>query len=325
MTTSQASETNAPVRLYLVGPTGAGKKSVAIRIFDALRAELIAMDSMKVYRGLEIGTATPEADTLQSVPYHLVNVREPHESFSVAEYIRRVEEIEEQIRGRERRPLFVGGTGLYLERLLNGLFEGPEADWDLRERLKKEAEERGREALHERLAEVDPERASEIHPNDRRRVVRALEVFEKTGRPMSALQEEARRDARCYDHRVALLLWPRETLYERINARVERMIEEGWVEEARRLRERKPLPGKHVLQAVGYSEIFEYLDGERTREEMIEAIKTEHRNLARKQLTRFRNLDHPVRRVEPESDDTVDEVAQRVLERLSGRSGADEG
>ncbi len=252
-----------------------------------------------------------------------MNIRDPHESFSVADYIREAKRVEREIRERGNRPLFTGGTGMYLDRLLNGLFEGPEADWDLRNRLKEEAEEIGRQALHDRLARVDPERADEIHPNDRRRVIRALEVYEKTGRPMSELQKEARREAETYEHRVVLLKWPRDVLYRRIEERVEHMMDRGWVKEAKALKGLHPPPGKHVMQAVGYREIFKYLEGELEYAEMVAEIKQAHRNLAKRQLTWFRNLDHPVREVDLSDETDMDEIVECVKAELQ-KSNSDE-
>ena len=303
-----------PVRFYLVGPTGAGKKRVAVRIAPELDAEIVSLDSMKVYRGADIGTTTPTAEQQSTCPFHLINIRDPHEDFSVADYISEAKQVEQTLRENGKRPLFVGGTGMYLNRLVNGLFDGPEADWELRDELKQEADEKGSDALHDRLKDVDPERADEIHPNDLRRIVRALEVYRKTGRPMSELQDEAAERAARFDHRIAVLNWPRETLYERINERVEDMLERGWLEEARKLKQLDPPPGRHVMQAAGYQQLFEYIDGDLDWEETVEEIKQEHRQLAKRQLTWFRSLDAPVEWVELQKGDSVDEAVEPVLD-----------
>ncbi len=299
-------------RLFLVGPTGSGKSEVAIRLAQEMAVELLALDSMKVYREADIGTATPDEDRRKSIRYHFLNIKEPHESFSVADYIHLAEKREEAIRQRDHLPLYTGGTAMYMKRLVHGLFEGPEADWDLRETLKEKAAEEGRAHLHRQLAEVDPERAEEIHPNDLRRVVRALEVYKKTGRPMSELIRESKEEAQKVDNRIIVLHWPREVLYKRINKRVDRMIERGWLDETRQLLQREPAPGKHIMQAAGYRVLVRFIQGEINLEEAIEQIRTEHRNLAKKQLTSFRNLNYPVYEVDPSEFEDLSEVAEQV-------------
>ncbi len=306
-------EQDQPIRYYLVGPTGAGKKQVGVRVASDLNAEIISLDSMKVYRDVNIGTTTPDREQRLKCPFHLINVREPHEEFSVAEYIDEAKHVERRLRERGKRPLFVGGTGMYLDRLVNGLFDGPDADWSLREKLKQRAEEEGSDVLHERLQEVDPDRADEIHPNDQRRIIRALEVHEKTGRPMSELIREASERAARYDHRIGVLKWPREVLYRRINERVERLMEQGWLDEARRLKNRDPEPGRQVLQAAGYKQLFEFLEDEKDLDEAIEEIKQEHRNLAKRQMTWFRSLDAPVEWIELEEGLSTEDVVEQVL------------
>src|SRR5438105_1941285 len=181
--------------VYLTGPTASGKTAVGVALARRLDTEIVAMDSMTIYRGMDIGTAKPTMAERGGIPHHLVDVIEPWESASVAEYRRWARDAVDAIERRGRRVLFVGGTPLYLKALLRGLFEGPGSDPELRRRLEQEAERHGDPVLHERLADLDPATAARLHPHDRRRIVRALEVIEQTGRPMSALQAEHHRPA----------------------------------------------------------------------------------------------------------------------------------
>ncbi len=275
---------------FLTGPTAAGKTGVGIELAEILGAEIISMDSMAVYRDMDIGTAKPTVEQRRAVAHHLTDVIEPHEAFSVAEYVEAVRRCVEKIETRGRKALFVGGTPLYLKGLLRGLFEGPAADWALRKRLQEEADEQGSEALHGRLAQVDPTTAGRLHPNDTRRLIRALEVFEKTGRPISELQKQfavGREAAAC---RVFVLNWPRRELHARINRRVEIMFDEGLVDEvAGLLKTPEPL-SRTARNAVGYREVIEHLAGRHTLDETIRLVQMHTRQLAKRQETWFRGL-----------------------------------
>src|SRR6516165_1366549 len=213
----------------LSGPTGSGKSQFALQLAEFGNAEIIAMDSMTLYRGMDIGTAKPSAEERRRVPHHLLDVLEPWESASVAWWLERAAECCRDIEARGKRALFVGGTPLYLKALLLGLFEGPPADSQLRRRLAEEARRDGVQVLHARLAKVDPASAARLHVNDVRRVIRALEVWELTGRPISAWQTQWDGAKHPHDDPPSRCLWldlPRAELYARINARVERMIAE---------------------------------------------------------------------------------------------------
>ena len=275
----------------LTGPTGAGKSRLALTLAERLGAEIVSMDSMALYRGMDIGTAKPGPDDRQRVPHHLLDVLDPWESASVAWWLRRAAECCRDIEGRGRRVLFVGGTPLYLKALLHGLFDGPPADEALRRRLTEEAERLGSPALHVRLAAVDPASAARLHPNDVRRVIRALEVWQLTGRPLSAWQTQWTDPSHNPHGRPVLYLNPpREELYARIDARVRQMIADGLPEEVRALR-RLPRPlSREASQAAGYQEMFDHLDGRATLEETVVRIQTRSRNLAKRQLTWFRSL-----------------------------------
>jgi tRNA dimethylallyltransferase len=285
--------------LILTGPTGSGKSRLALALAERLGAEIVAMDSMTLYRHMDIGTAKPAPEERRRVPHHLLDVLDPWESASVAWWLEQAAACCQDIRRRGQRPLFVGGTPLYLKALLRGLFDGPPADAAVRRRLTEEADRHGRQALHDRLARIDPAAAARLHPNDLRRVVRALEVWELTGRPISAWQTqwaEARIEdlgsTRIEDRgpRCLCLDLPRPVLYERIDARVGRMFAAGLVEEARALRRLEQPPGREARQALGYKEVFDHLDGRAGLDETVRRIQTRTRNFAKRQLTWFRHL-----------------------------------
>jgi tRNA dimethylallyltransferase len=280
--------------LVLTGPTGSGKSRMALELAERLGAEIVSMDSMALYRGMDVGTAKPSALDRRRVPHHLLDVLDPWESASVAWWLEQAARVCGEVRARGRQPLVVGGTPLYLKALLYGLFAGPAADEALRRRLTREAEEAGPHALHERLACVDPPSAARLHPNDVRRVVRALEVWELTGRPLSAWQTQwrARRAGPAGEGRPRVL-WldlPRPVLYQRIDARVLRMIEQGLVEEVRALRQLPQPPSRAAAQALGYKEMFDHLDGRAGLDETIRHIQTRSRQFAKRQLTWLRQL-----------------------------------
>jgi tRNA dimethylallyltransferase len=279
--------------LVLTGPTGSGKSALAVELAERLGAEIVSMDSMALYRGTDVGTAKPDAEQRRRVPHHLIDVLAPWESASVAWWLDRAAESVQSIESRGKRALIVGGTPLYLKALLHGLFDGPPADAALRERLADEAGRLGSAALHARLAEVDAASAARLHPNDVRRIIRALEVWQLTGRPLSAWQTQwssTTHHAPRPTHRVLWLDLPRDELYARIDARAVRMFDGGLIDEADRLR-RLPKPlGREAAQAVGYKEAFAYLDGQATREEALRQLRTRSRRLARRQLTWFRQM-----------------------------------
>jgi tRNA dimethylallyltransferase len=279
--------------LILTGPTASGKTALALEIAGSLNAEIVAMDSMTVYRGMDVGTAKPSADERRRVPHHLLDVLDPQESASVAWWLGRAAACCRDIESRGKRVLFVGGTPLYLKALLRGLFDGPPADTAVRGRLEAEAATDGPPALHARLARLDPASATRLHPNDVRRIVRALEVLELTGRPLSDWQTEWREPpdaATLSTRRCFCLEIDRAELYARIDARAERMMKEGLPEEAQALRAAGKPPGREAAKAVGYREAFEYLDGWTSFEEAVARIQTRSRQLAKRQMTWFRAL-----------------------------------
>jgi tRNA dimethylallyltransferase len=291
--------------LILTGPTGCGKTALGVELAARLGAEIISMDSMALYRGLDIGTAKPGPEERRRVPHHLLDMLDPWESASVAWWLKEAARCVADIQGRGRRVLFVGGTPLYLKALLRGLFDGPPADPELRRRLAQEADRSGCQVLHQHLAEVDPASATRLHPNDQRRIIRALEVWQLTGQPISAWQKQwssepnSRNDNRSsiLDPRSSILdprcLWldlPREELYARINARVERMLAVGLVDEVCALRKLPRPLSREAAQALGYKEVFAYLEGGSSLAETVARIQTRSRNFAKRQVTWFRHL-----------------------------------
>ena len=297
---------------FLAGPTASGKSAVALPLARRLDAEIVSLDSMTLYRGMDIGTAKPSREERQEVPHHLIDVIEPHEEFSVADYVAAAERACREIVGRGRVPLFVGGTGLYLRGVLRGVFEGPPADWDLRRRLEAEAAEAGGAVLHRRLQQVDPQAATVLHPNDTRRVVRALEVYQITGRPLS---EQQRQEPLPPGERPEHVYWlqpPRDWLYARINQRVDAMFAAGLVDEVRRLlASDKPL-SHTARQALGYKEVIDALQGGDRLEQAVEQVKTRTRQFAKRQHTWFRNLVE-CQPVAMAGEETAEELAERVV------------
>ncbi len=306
---------------FLTGATAVGKTAVGIALAQRIGAEIISLDSMAIYRGMDIGTAKPPLALRKLVPHHLIDIVDPADEFSVAQYVDAAATAVDEIRARGKEPLFVGGTPLYLKSLLRGLFDGPPADWKLRREIEAELQHVGQQALFDRLSQLDPVAASHIHPHDTRRLIRALEVFRATGEPISHQQlqfEEGRPAEEC---RVFVLRRRREELHRRIQARVQSMVAGGLVDEVRRLTEIPPLPlgegrgegespitkapspcplprgegsicdlGRTARQAVGYRESLAYLTGEYDEDEMIARITYRTRRFAKRQGTWFRSL-----------------------------------
>jgi tRNA dimethylallyltransferase len=285
---------------------------VGLALAQRLGAEILSLDSMAVYRGMDIGTAKPSIDDRRHVTHHLVDFLDPSEELSLARYVELAAGKVAEIRSRGREPLFVGGTPLYLKALLRGIFRGPPADWALRHELEELARERGPEELHARLAAVDTATAGKLHARDLRRIIRALEVYQKTGVPISQLQRQFDQGRPAQECRVFVLQWPRDELYARIDARVEAMFAAGLVDEVQRLMARGQSFSRTAAQALGYREVLAHLRGEHALDATIELVKTRTRQFAKRQLTWFRSLSE-CRSVPMTAGRPVAEAAEEIL------------
>ena len=274
----------------IVGPTAVGKTALSLLLAERLGAEIISLDSMAVYREMDIGTAKVPLEERNGIPHHMIDIVDPSEDYSLAQYVREARDKIDEIQLRGKKVLFVGGTPLYLKGMLRGIFEGPSADKAFRARIQMMLKETSPEALHRKLAEIDPVTAQRLHPNDTRRVTRALEVYELTGKPISDFQNQFEAGTPASECHVYVLQMPRETLYARINKRVDKMIYEGFLDEAKALLERKLPIGSTARQALGYKELFDYLDGKIEYVDAVELIKQNTRNFAKRQETWFRSL-----------------------------------
>jgi tRNA dimethylallyltransferase len=275
---------------FLTGCTASGKTVVGLELAERLNAEILALDSMTVYRGMDIGTAKPSNADRRRVAHHLIDIVDPDKEFSLAAYLQAVEQAVTEVRSRGRCPLFVGGTPLYLKALLRGVFTGPPADWDFRRQIREEVAQVGVEALHERLRIVDPLAASKLPPNDVRRIIRALEVQRETGRPISHWQTHFDEGSQPEECRVFVLDRPREEIHRRIEARVEKMFHEGFLEEVETLQRRYGQLSRTAAQAVGYREVLEQLPAPIDLPATQDRIRTRSCQFAKRQTTWFRGL-----------------------------------
>lgn len=294
--------------VIIAGPTASGKSALAIDLALELKGEIVSADSMQVFKRMDIGTAKPSKDDLQKVPHHLIGIVEPNDDYTAARFRDDAIKAIADIRSRGKNVFIAGGTGLYIKALTQGLFPGPKADPDLRRALEKE----GAEALYERLRKIDPETAASIHPNNLVRVVRAVEVYELTGTPMSTFQKGHGFKDESFECLKIGIDIPREALYRRIDERVDRMIEAGLVEETRLLHDAgfgwdlKPMLG------LGYKEVSMFLRGECALTEAVALLKRNTRRYAKRQLTWFKS-DPAVRWFPPEEKDKIFESVKGHL------------
>jgi tRNA dimethylallyltransferase len=297
---------------YLSGPTASGKTLVALDLADRLNAEIVSLDSMAVYRGMDIGTAKPTADQIARIPHHLIDVVEPVEDYSVSQFVADAHRISDEIRARGKQVLFVGGTPLYLKTLLRGMFLGPPADWEFRKQVEADTAEFGYSSLRERLRQVDPLTAHKLLDGDVRRAVRALEVARATGRPLSHWQTQFERANKSEACRVFVLGWERAVLHDRVKRRVEAMFKKGLVEEVRGLLDRYTTLGRTAMQAVGYKEPIAHLHGECSLDQTIEQVIIHTRQFVRRQEIWFRSLPE-IRRISIAQESDLDHAADRIL------------
>lgn len=305
--------------LVIVGPTAAGKSALGVRLARELDGEVISADSMQVYRGFDIGTGKVTVAQREGVPHHLIDVVDPDDRYSAARFVEQAEPLISELAARGRQAVVVGGTGLYVRALLHGLFPTPEVDPELRARLQRQREQDGVEALHRRLVEVDPESAAAVDPQDFVRIARALEIYQQTGQTASALRQQ--HAFRAWRH-PALLLGLRlapERLRERIEARVDAMLEAGWLEEVTRLCQ-AGYARSHPMGALGYRQLAAHLRGELSYEDAVRLTKRDTRRFARRQRNWFSQEDGVIWFDEPYSAIDASELRRQLLERRSSLS-----
>ena len=283
---SQADQT----LIVIGGPTGVGKSDLAVELALRCGGEIISADTMQVYRRFDIGTAKPTPEQCRGVLYHGVDLIEPTETFDLGAFIEMADRAITDIAARDRKPIIVGGTGLYIKGLLQGVFEAPEVDRAIRDRLLARAAAEGTPALHAELARVDPEAAANISPNDPVRVTRALELWEQTRRPISQLWRQSRAAVSRYPYHLFVLTCDRSVLYERINRRVERMFRAGLADEVRRLVAEGVSPDCHAFKALGYRHVLAWIEGRISERDAVEAMQKHSRHYAKRQLTWFRAM-----------------------------------
>lgn len=279
--------------ICICGPTASGKTALSVALAKQLHTEIISADSMQIYRGMDIGTAKPTAEERQGVPHHLLDVCAPGEAFSVARYVELADAAAQDILSRRMVPVVAGGTGLYMDALIEcSTFSGDETDLSVREKYQRMAAEQGNEAVHACLAKVDPEGAERLHPNNLKRVIRALEVYEQTGMTIDAFNRLHKRPAPKYAAlKIGVCPSERQTLYDRIDRRVDQMLADGLLEETKHLLDRGALTGT-AAQAIGYKELLGYLQGEAPLEDCVALLKQRSRNYAKRQLTWLKRDDN---------------------------------
>ena len=299
----------------IIGQTASGKSAIASRIARHSDYEIISVDSMKIYRGMDIGTSKPNAEQRKKIRYHLIDIIEPYEEYNVAKFVSDCDRAIADIIKRGKKPLLVCGTPLYLKALLYGIFADSGSDSQLRAEMEKTASEKGLAFLYEQLMKVDPAKADKIHANDRKRIIRALEVYKITGKPISTLQTHFKKTELRYPVTMVGLKWKSEELYQRINERVERMFKHGLVEEVKGLINSGKGLGKQSGDAIGYKEIVRHLNGEITLEAAKEEVKKGTRYLARKQMTWFRRFPD-IKWIECKLGDDTDRIYKVMTESL---------
>ena len=288
--------------LFIVGPTAVGKSRLALLLAQRMGGEIISADSMQIYRGMDIGTGKPSVEERALIPHHLIDELEPSETWDAFRFSKRARKVMGDIESRGHRPIIVGGSGLYVRALVDGIFDGPGADWEVRRGLYDEAERQGPAVLYQRLGEVDPEAAAKIQSNDLRRIVRALEIFEGTGK--SATEWKRQTSGLAVEMPVLLigLTAPREALYARIDARVEAMFAHGFLQEVERL---APLPlSRTASRALGYKEILAHLRGEMDLTQAQRLTQQNTRHFARRQWAWFKP-DPRIHWIDVESQDPL--------------------
>lgn len=299
--------------IVIAGPTASGKTALSISLAKRFGGEIVSADSMQLYKHMNIGTAKPTEEEMSGIPHHMMDFLEPSVNFSAADYCAAAHKTIADIHARGRLPIIVGGTGLYIDSLVNNVdFGAPDCAPGLRRELEELAEAKGNEAVYQILTEIDPETAKKYHPNNLRRIIRAIEFYKLSGTTIS----EHAREEKNSPYRAAWFAvdFDREMLYDRINRRVDIMLADGLLDEVKTLRERGYDRGLTAMQGIGYKELFAYFDGELTLSEAVDAIKMNSRRYAKRQLTWFRR-NKDIHWLEPNADmpDVAAEIAMREL------------
>ena len=308
--------------IVLTGPTAVGKTRLSISLAKAIGGEIISADSMQVYKYMDIGSAKIMPEEMQGVPHYLVDELTPEDEFHIVRFQQMAKDAMEKIYTREHIPILVGGTGFYIQALLNDIdFTQIDENTQFREEMERLAAEQGAEVLHERLRAVDPESAEAIHANNVKRVIRALEYYEQTGEKISAHNEAERAKISPYHFFYYVLNTDRTVLYERIEKRIDEMMEEGLVEEVRQLQAMGCRRDSVAMQGLGYKEILAYLNGEMSLETAVNILKRDTRHFAKRQLTWFRR-ERDVRFLYlPEFDNDRERVLEHILQELAAEAG----
>jgi tRNA dimethylallyltransferase len=302
--------------ILILGVTASGKGRLAFGLAKSRNAEIISIDSMKVYRRMDIGTAKPPRDARRQVKYHLIDIVEPSDSFSVGAFLDSANVAIEDIKRRNVPVIAVGGTALYIKALLYGLFEGPAADFSIRAELQSQAQDGGLEKLYLQLVKADPAAADRIHPNDSKRIIRALEVYKITGKPISCFQQQFKAEKTLHDWTIIGLNRQKTDVSHRINKRTKNIIEAGFADEVRALlAEEKPL-SQQARGAIGYAEMIDYLAGKITLEEATELIKKNTRRLAKNQRTWFKTFRN-VNWLDIEPQEPTEKILERAEKLLA--------
>ncbi len=296
--------------IVICGPTASGKTALSIELAKQINGEIVSCDSMQIYKDMNIGTAKPTVEEMQGIKHYLIGYVSPEERYSVADYKADAKKAIKEIIEKGKMPIVVGGTGLYLDSLIYEIeYQDIKLDEEYRKKLEEEVEEKGLEVLYERAKQIDEKAIEKISPNDKKRILRILEIYHATGKTKTQQEIESRKKEVEYDYKVYALDWDRQKLYDRINKRVDMMIKQGLIEEVKQiLNKYDTFPT--AMQGLGYKEVVEYLEGKLTKEEMIEKIKMETRRYAKRQLTWFRKNKQTVWL---DAEDTLQNNIHRIL------------
>lgn len=307
--------------IILTGPTAVGKTALSIKLAKAIDGEIISADSVQVYRRMDIGSAKITKQEMEGVPHYLIDVLEPEDDFNVVVFQQMAKTAMDEIYAKGKIPIITGGTGFYIQAILNDIsFTETDADDKLRKKLEEEAEQHGADRLHQKLKEVDPKAAEEIHPNNVKRVIRALEFYLETGKKISEHNEKERQKESPYNYAYFVLNMDRQKLYSRIELRIDQMLESGLIDEVKKLKQEGCRKGMVSMQALGYKEILSWLDGECTFEEAVYILKRDTRRFAKRQLTWFRR-EKDVCWIEKEQYDFSDDQILKAMIQIMAEKG----